>query len=132
MLMLKKQLLISVIMVGISISPTYAAQVCLDRDEFAGLIQRVEQTAKELANIKAQVSLYQKANEARKEELRVSSEYMVSLEHYKDLSEELLAAYERREAEHVKELDAATWWRNVGWGTAVIVTVGAMIMGVLK
>jgi hypothetical protein len=96
------------------------------------LIQRFEQTSKDLANTKAQVSLYKTANEARKEELRVSGEYVVSLEHYKDLVEELLGKTEELDARYEKAVDDAEWWRNVGLGTAIAVTVGAVILGVLK
>lgn len=125
---------VTVFMLGFLIcaSTSHAATICLDRDEFAGLIQRVEQTAKELANTKAQVSLYQKANEARKEELRVSGEYVVSLEHYKGLADELLGKTEELEAQHAKELDDMTWWRNMGWGTAGAITAAVLILGVMK
>ena len=109
-----------------------AATVCLDEREFSTHLLQVEQDRKELKNLRVAVPLYQKANEARKEELRVSSEYVVSLEHYKELSEELLAAQDRREEEHMKELADVKWWRNMGWGTAGAVAVAAMILGVLK
>lgn len=125
------QLLIVSILAGVS-SYAQAAQICLDRDEFASLIQKVEQTSKELANVKAQVSLYQKANEARKEELRVSGEYVLMLERYKEIGEELSTAYEQRDTEHAKELDTMKWHRNMGWGAAVAVTIGAVVFGFLK
>lgn len=109
-----------------------AATVCVDRDEFAGLIQRVELTHKELANVKAQVSLYQKANLERREVIRLSDEYIQALEQFSENVGELNALYEQREQTAANELDRVTWWRNVGWGTAVAVAIGVIVIGVLK
>jgi hypothetical protein len=125
-----RQALILSIVVGFS-SSAFAAQVCLDQDEFAGLIQRVEQTSAELKNVKAQLGLYQKANDARKEEIRVTGEYIIPLEHYKEVSEELITALESRHAEDVKKLEDMEFWRNAGWAAAAI-AVGALVFMVVK
>ena len=111
---------------------SHAATVCLDEREFSTHLLQVEQDRKELKNLRVAVPLYKTANEARKEELRVSGEYVVSLEHYKELSEELLAAQDQRETQHAKEMADVRWWRNMGWGTAGAVTAAAIIVGVLK
>jgi hypothetical protein len=113
-------------------STSQAATVCLDEREFSAHLLQVEQDRKELKNLRVAVPLYKTANEARKEELRVTGEYVVSLEHYKELSEELMAAQEQREAEHAKELADVRGWRNVGWVTAGAMTASVIILGILK
>jgi len=109
-----------------------AATVCLDEHELSAHVLQVEQDRAELKNLRVAVPLYKTASETRKEEIRVTGEYVLALERYKDLSDELLAAQEQREAQHAKELAEMKWWRNMGWGTAAAVTVGAIILGVLK
>lgn len=109
-----------------------AATVCVDRAEFAGLIQRVEQVHQELANVKAQVSLYHQANAARKEEIRIKDEYVLMLERRMTVADELEAAYVQREQDAAASLDRAHWWKHAGWGTAALVTMVAIVLGVLK
>jgi|CXWL01.1.fsa_nt_gi hypothetical protein len=109
-----------------------AATVCVDREEFAGLIQRVEQVHKELANVKIQVALYKQANDVRKDEIRIKDEYVLLLEQRMAVADELEAAHAQREQASSEAIDRAHWWRNVGWGTAVAGTIGAIVFGVLK
>jgi hypothetical protein len=113
------------------VATSWAGQACMEQRELSDLITRYEQSAAEIKNLKAQVSLYQEADKARTGEIHAGSEYIMSLEHYKDLSEQLIAGYELVAKAHAKELsDQAAkheegmsklrWWRNVGLTTAAI------------
>jgi hypothetical protein len=104
----------------------------MDEHEFSSHLFQVEQDRTELKNLRVAVPLYKTANDTRKEEIRVTGEYVLALEHYKDLSEELMARYGLSEKAHAKDLADATWWRNAGWGTAVAVIIGTVVLGVLK
>ena len=125
---------VAVFMLGFIIcaSTSHAATVCLDEREFSSHLLQVEQDRQELKNLRVAVPLYKTANETRKEELRVSNEYIIALERSVELLHEMEHTQEQREAQHAKELADAKWWRNVGWGTAGAVTIAAIILGVLK
>ncbi|MDH4327373.1 MAG: hypothetical protein OEV77_02535 [Nitrospira sp.] len=118
----------SCLILALGAGPAWAGQACMEQRELSDLITRYEQAAAEVKNLKAQVSLYQEADRARKGEIHAGGEYIVSLEHYKELSEQLLAGYELGAKAHAQELadQAATyegvmgslrWWRNAGFTT---------------